>query len=190
MSEYQPSSSCRASKSISRFFSYINCKFCSVCPTTKITSATVKPLYDTDSGSDMDDDDHDSYPHTTTLTKSGRVISAIFALTCRVCTIGRGIYITLWMTLWSGFFFYFIVFICKLYKGQAKRYYNASLNNFYKRKREGDKDAYYIINFKRVIRGGTNMLLTLFDDKLPFIRNRINDAHYYKIVNRRLSSLK
>ena len=28
--------------------------------------------YDTDPGSDMDDDDHDSYPHTTTLTRSGR----------------------------------------------------------------------------------------------------------------------
>ena len=27
--------------------------------------------YNTDSGSDMDDDDHDSYPHTTTLTRSG-----------------------------------------------------------------------------------------------------------------------
>lgn len=29
------------------------------------------------------------------------------------------------------FFLYFIVFICKLYKGQAKRYYNVGLNNFY-----------------------------------------------------------
>ena len=28
--------------------------------------------YDTNSGSDMDDDDHDSYPHTTILTRSGR----------------------------------------------------------------------------------------------------------------------
>ena len=27
-------------------------------------------------------------------------------------------------------FLYFIVFICKLYKGQAKKYYNVSLNNF------------------------------------------------------------
>ena len=30
----------------------------------------------------------------------------------------------------SGFF-NFIVFICKFYKGQANRYHNASLNNFY-----------------------------------------------------------
>ena len=28
-------------------------------------------------------------------------------------------------------FFNFIVFICKFYKGQANRYHNASLNNFY-----------------------------------------------------------
>ena len=36
--------------------------------------------YDTDSGSDMDDDDHDSCPHTTTLTRSGRAIRAHFRL--------------------------------------------------------------------------------------------------------------
>ena len=36
--------------------------------------------YDTDSGNDMDDDDHDSYPHTTTLTKSGRAIRVHFRL--------------------------------------------------------------------------------------------------------------
>ena len=36
--------------------------------------------YDTDSGSDMDDDDHDSYPHTTTLIRSGRAIRAHFRL--------------------------------------------------------------------------------------------------------------
>ena len=38
--------------------------------------------YDTDSGSDMDDDDHDSYPHITTLelTRYGRVICAHFRL--------------------------------------------------------------------------------------------------------------
>ena len=41
MSEYQPSSSCRASES--RFFPYIHCKFCRVRPTTKMSSATVKP---------------------------------------------------------------------------------------------------------------------------------------------------
>ena len=41
ISEYQPSSSYRASKS--RFFPYIHCKFCRVCPTTKMASATVKP---------------------------------------------------------------------------------------------------------------------------------------------------
>ena len=29
------------------------------------------------------------------------------------------------------FFLYFIFFICKFYKGQANRYHNASLNNFY-----------------------------------------------------------
>ena len=34
--------------------------------------------YDTDSGNDMDDDDHDSYPHTTTLARSGRAIRAHF----------------------------------------------------------------------------------------------------------------
>ena len=60
------------------------------------------------------------------------------------------------------FFLYFIVFICKLYKGQAKKYYNVSLNNFHKKKkrreytqkrrekkrerRGGGKEAYYIIN--------------------------------------------
>ena len=36
--------------------------------------------YDTDSGSNMDDDNHDSYPHTTTLTRSGRAIRAHFLL--------------------------------------------------------------------------------------------------------------
>ena len=36
--------------------------------------------YDTDSGSNMDDDNHDSYPHTTTLTRSGRAIRAHFRL--------------------------------------------------------------------------------------------------------------
>ena len=41
ISEYQPSSSCRASKS--RFLPYIHCKFCLVFPTTKMTSATAKP---------------------------------------------------------------------------------------------------------------------------------------------------
>ena len=41
ISEYRPSSSYRASKS--RFFPYIHCKFCRLCPTTKMTSATVKP---------------------------------------------------------------------------------------------------------------------------------------------------
>ena len=41
ISEYQPSSSYRASKS--RFFPYIHCTFCRVCPTTKMASATVKP---------------------------------------------------------------------------------------------------------------------------------------------------
>ena len=41
MSKYQPSLSYRASKS--RFFPYIHCKFWRVCPTTKMTSATVKP---------------------------------------------------------------------------------------------------------------------------------------------------
>ena len=40
ISEYQPSSSHRASKS--RFFPYIHCKFCRLSPTTKMTSATVK----------------------------------------------------------------------------------------------------------------------------------------------------
>ena len=39
--EYQLSSSYRASKS--GFFPYIHYKFCLVCPTTKMTSATVKP---------------------------------------------------------------------------------------------------------------------------------------------------
>ena len=41
ISEYQPSSSYRASKS--RLFPYIHCKFCHVFPTTKMMSATVKP---------------------------------------------------------------------------------------------------------------------------------------------------
>ena len=41
ISEYQPSSSYRASKS--RFSPYIHCKFCRICPTTKMASATVKP---------------------------------------------------------------------------------------------------------------------------------------------------
>ena len=41
ISEYQPSLSYRASKS--RFFPYIHCKFCRDCPTSKMTSATVKP---------------------------------------------------------------------------------------------------------------------------------------------------
>ena len=41
ISEYQPSSRYRASKS--RFFPYIHCTFCRVCPTTKMASATVKP---------------------------------------------------------------------------------------------------------------------------------------------------
>ena len=36
--------------------------------------------YDTDSGSDMDDDDHDSYAVITTLTRSGRAIRAHFRL--------------------------------------------------------------------------------------------------------------
>ena len=36
--------------------------------------------YDTDLGSDMDDDDHDSYPDTTTLTRSGRAIPSHFRL--------------------------------------------------------------------------------------------------------------
>ena len=36
--------------------------------------------YDTDSGSDIDDDDHDSYHHTTILTRSGRAIRAHFRL--------------------------------------------------------------------------------------------------------------
>ena len=40
ISEYQPFSSYRASKS--RFFPYIHCTFCRVCPTTKMSSATVK----------------------------------------------------------------------------------------------------------------------------------------------------
>ena len=42
--ECQPSSSYRASKS--RFFPYIHCKRCRVCPTTKMASATVKPSID------------------------------------------------------------------------------------------------------------------------------------------------
>ena len=36
--------------------------------------------YDIDSGSDMGDDDHDPYPHTTTLNRSGRAIRAHFGL--------------------------------------------------------------------------------------------------------------
>ena len=36
--------------------------------------------YDIDSGSDMDDDDHDSYPQTKTLTRPGRPIVAHFRL--------------------------------------------------------------------------------------------------------------
>ena len=36
--------------------------------------------YDTDSGSDIDNDDHDSFPHTTILTRSGRTIHAHFRL--------------------------------------------------------------------------------------------------------------
>ena len=36
--------------------------------------------YDIDSGSNMDDDDHDSYPHTATLTRSGRAIRGHFRL--------------------------------------------------------------------------------------------------------------
>ena len=40
--------------------------------------------YDTNSGSDIDDDDHDSYPHTTILTRCGLAIRAHFrlALSC------------------------------------------------------------------------------------------------------------
>ena len=45
--------------------------------------------YDTDSGSDIDDDDHDSYTHTTILPGLVAPFALIFALTCRVCTIGR-----------------------------------------------------------------------------------------------------
>ena len=43
ISEYQPPMimSYRASKS--RFFPYNHCKFCSVCPTSKMTSVTVQP---------------------------------------------------------------------------------------------------------------------------------------------------
>ena len=41
ISECQPSSSYQASKS--QFLPYFHCKFCRVCPTTKMTSATVKP---------------------------------------------------------------------------------------------------------------------------------------------------
>ena len=41
----------------------------------------------------------------------------------------------------SPFFLYFIVFICKLYKGQAKKYYNVSLNTFHKKKRIHKKDG-------------------------------------------------
>ena len=53
------------------------------------------------------------------------------------------------------FFLYFIVFICKFYKEQVKRYYNASLNTFYiikgythkkDKKTEGGKEAYCILN--------------------------------------------
>ena len=42
--EYQPSSSYRVLKS--RFFPYIHCKFCPVCPATKMTLETVKPSID------------------------------------------------------------------------------------------------------------------------------------------------
>ena len=52
----------------------------------------VSDQYDTDSGSDIDDDDHDSYPppHNNTHQVWSRHSGAlIFALTCRVCTIGR-----------------------------------------------------------------------------------------------------
>ena len=68
-------------------------------------------------------------------------------------------------TFFFFFFLYFIVFICKFYKEQAKRYYNASLNTFYiikgcthtqKRQRvkikikikipEGGKEAYCVLN--------------------------------------------
>ena len=55
------------------------------------------------------------------------------------------------------FVFLYFVFIRRLYKGQAKRYYNASLNNFYIKKdthkkkenekeREVRKEAYYSYN--------------------------------------------
>ena len=45
--------------------------------------------YDSDSGSNMDTDNHDSYP--TQQHSQGLVapFALIFALTCRVCTIGR-----------------------------------------------------------------------------------------------------
>ena len=36
------------------------------------------------------------------------------------------------------------------------------------------RSAFYV-NLNRVIRGWTNMLLTLFDDELPIVRDRIND---------------
>ena len=39
----------------------------------------------------------------------------------------------------SFLFSYFIVFICKLYKGQAKRYFNASLNKFLHRSTQKEK---------------------------------------------------
>ena len=52
MSEYQSSSSYRASKS--RFFPYIHCKFCRVCPTTKMTSATMKPSIHNIGGATLD----------------------------------------------------------------------------------------------------------------------------------------
>ena len=42
--------------------------------------------YDTDSGSNMEDDDHDSFPHSPGLVAP---FALIFALTCRVCTIRR-----------------------------------------------------------------------------------------------------
>ena len=51
--------------------------------TVEIVAAGEEPdqedEYDTDSGSNMDDDNHDSYPHTTTLTRTDRAISAICA---------------------------------------------------------------------------------------------------------------
>ena len=47
--------------------------------------------------------------------------------------------------LFLAFFWYFFVFVCKLYRRQTKRYYNASLNNFYikkdaHKKKENEKE--------------------------------------------------